>query len=530
MSFDNFNFSDDDLKAAESAVANPYLADPAKGLGLVTRLIAHPPPAVARQQQQHLAQLHQLIHHDYINLASRDDYPAEAQAFRELLALEESLEDLVIFPDLANKTVIGVGGGFSAGKSRFLNTLLGTTLLPEALEPTTAIPTFITQGKQQAIVAVNTFNHPVEIEDPSLAAISHAFHKHYQKALGEEVGFAHVLKLLMVRQPGFIWENLAFLDTPGYSKAEEAAVAAFTDEGVALKQLTEADHVVWLVDSSNGSIRQDDLQFLKKLAPRRPVFLVITKADCKGSTGIQSIIDSTAKALKQEGIATAGIMGWAAPLGKDTGTRVAGDDFHAWLKTLNKQPKRTVKRVTCARIMDGFVHHNAAALKRNKEELAALNELLPMLNALPDNRRATFTAMRDHLRQSQKRLEEVVNGFSELRKRMLEAMTRIVGSVALDEEVKKGQAMSVSLERKNFEMAVETGSFHTARVISVKSDTKRVYLVVGDNIAAVGVSFSTIREGLGMEPLEIAPGTLLRCEIRGQDDRQIHVVISRQHA
>lgn len=530
MNFDNFDFSTDDLKSAESAIANPYLADPAKGLGLITRLIAHPPPSVTQNQQKHLSQLHQLIHHDYINLAARDDYPAEAQAFRELLALEESLEDLVIFPDLANKKIVGVGGGFSAGKSRFLNTLLGTTLLPEALEPTTAIPTFITHGQAEAIVAVNTFNHPVEIDIPALSAISHAFYKHYKDVLGEEVGFAHILKLLMVRQPNFIWHNLAFLDTPGYSKAEDAAVAVFTDEGVALKQLTEADYIVWLVDSSNGSIRQDDLHFLKKLAPRQPIFVVITKADCKGSIGIQSIIDSTINSLKENNIPTAGVMGWAAPLDKETGTCVAGDDFHEWLQTLNHQPKRTIKRVTCARIMDGCLHFNAAALKRNKAELAALNELLPMLNALPDNRRATINAMREYLRQSQRRLEELVNGFSELRANMLDVITQIVGTVAQDEEVKKGQAMAITIDRKSLEVAVETGSFYTASVLSVKQDTKRVLFRIGKDIAAAGASFSAVRDGLGVDPMRIAIGTLFRCEIHSQDDRQVHLIFSHQHA
>jgi len=103
MSLTEFTISEADLAQAVSDTINPYLADPAKGLQLVTRLIAHPPQDRSQTQQKHLAQLHQLIHQTFVNLSARDDYPAEALAFRELLALEDSLEELSFFPDLANK-------------------------------------------------------------------------------------------------------------------------------------------------------------------------------------------------------------------------------------------------------------------------------------------------------------------------------------------------------------------------------------------------------------------------------------------
>lgn len=47
MSLD-FSSSLEELEAAEAETANPYLADPARGLELITRLIAQPqapPPA-----------------------------------------------------------------------------------------------------------------------------------------------------------------------------------------------------------------------------------------------------------------------------------------------------------------------------------------------------------------------------------------------------------------------------------------------------------------------------------------------------
>ena len=141
MSFDNFNFSDDDLKAAESAVANPYLADPAKGLGLVTRLIAHPPPAVTRQQQQHLAQLHQLrgrvgrSHHQaYAYLLTPNKKALTVDAEKRLEAIQRAGELGAGFA-LASEDLEIRGAGELLGEEQSGNLhAVGFTLYMEMLE------------------------------------------------------------------------------------------------------------------------------------------------------------------------------------------------------------------------------------------------------------------------------------------------------------------------------------------------------------------------------------------------------------
>ena len=72
MSLD-FEFSLDELEAAEAATANPYLADTAQGLHLVTRLMAQPSHDVTTEQRQAFLQLHQLIHEEFVRLAARDE-------------------------------------------------------------------------------------------------------------------------------------------------------------------------------------------------------------------------------------------------------------------------------------------------------------------------------------------------------------------------------------------------------------------------------------------------------------------------
>jgi tRNA U34 5-carboxymethylaminomethyl modifying GTPase MnmE/TrmE len=527
MSLD-FNFTLEELEAAEAATANPYLSDPAQGLQLVTRLIAQPGGEASGEKRRQLHRLHQLIHQSFVSLAARDDYPAEAQAYRELLSLEQSLEDLVAFPDLANKTVIGVGGGFSAGKSRFLNSLLGVDLLPESLEPTTAIPSYIVRGEREAIVALNSFAQEVELDRQALLAITHAFYKHYQRLLGVDIGFAHILRLLMIQLPG-LWQSLAFLDTPGYSKADRNH-DAHSDARIAQRQLAEADHVLWLLSAKNGSIRRDDLEFLRTLNHSRPVFFVITQADLVGEARIRAILNSTAQALDDAGIARAGLMAWAAPLGDTCGRHIAGDDVRAWLDTLNGQPKRTQKRLICARILDGIIAHNSNALLNNRELLAAMNELLPIAASLTANRREAVRQQIDRLRNEQRRLNELVSAFGELKREMLETISRIVGHLVEDEEVQRGHELIYTFRREWLKHPLGIGETFEVRVLSVKSEIKKVIVEFGDDIASTGLGFSMIRGGLRIDPLVLVKGSLLHGEVRAMDDEHVTLAISNPHA
>jgi len=528
MSLSDLTFPLDDLAAAENDTANPYLADPAKGLQLITRLIAHPPPQRTQDQRQHLAHLHQLIHQSFVSLAARDDFQAEAQAFRELLALEESLHDLALFPDLANKTIVGVGGGFSAGKSRFLNTLLGDPLLPESVKPTTAIPSFLTDGAA-SIVALNVFNHQVEIDADALQAISHAFVEHYKKALGNTVGFAHVLKLLMIHRPAFKWANLAFLDTPGYSKVDGGNPAA-SDQKIALKQLAEADHLVWLLSAQNGSIQQGDLEFLRTLNHAKPIFFVVTQCDLKSKQGIGAILESTRRAIDSAGLSCAGLMAWAAPLSVQVGEKMAGDDIGVWLQQLNASPKFTTKRRMCARVMDNYIQHNSHALAHNRSLLSAFNELLPLAMDLPDNRKDVLTTEISRLRNDQHRLTALIQEFSALKDEMLDAVTQIVGKLAQDEAIKSGHELIYFCKCERLKRFVQADAQFAVRVVSVNPEIKKVIVVVGDDVVTFGLSFGMIRGDLRIDPLVLVKGSLLAAEVRSMDAFNVTFAITNPNA
>ena len=180
---------------------NQYLYESEKGLSLCAQLIANGDSntPVARL----LAEIKHTIEHDFLQLAKQDDNTTGAYTYAQLLLLEKQLNEIA-------------GGSFSAGKSRFLNSVLGCpSLLPTDTTPTTSIPTYLSLGEQNAISALNFYRKKTAIDEEALKAICHAFNERFG------VTFSHLLQLISVEREDFKYPNLVFLDTPGYSKADD---------------------------------------------------------------------------------------------------------------------------------------------------------------------------------------------------------------------------------------------------------------------------------------------------------------------
>lgn len=84
-----------------------------------------------------------------------------------LLTIQEIKKELQLvasYPSLFQKNMVAVGGGFSAGKSTFLNNLLGLKLkLPEDTDYTTAIPTYCLKGKKEVLMGFSQNGGMVEL-------------------------------------------------------------------------------------------------------------------------------------------------------------------------------------------------------------------------------------------------------------------------------------------------------------------------------------------------------------------------------
>ncbi len=102
---------------------------------------------------------------EFLEFASGVDSLKEKEI--ALLALQEIKKELQLvasYPSLFQKSMVAVGGGFSAGKSSFLNNVLGLKL-PVGLDKTTAITTYCLKGEREVLMGVSQNGGMVELPD-----------------------------------------------------------------------------------------------------------------------------------------------------------------------------------------------------------------------------------------------------------------------------------------------------------------------------------------------------------------------------
>jgi len=192
-------------------------------------------------------------------------------------------------------TQIVVAGGFSSGKSSFLNRLTNcTNLLPTGVEPVSVVKTYLyCSGNSRAVSVkgVNQKNVLVNLNPGVLQAIQHA-----KKS---NVFLASVLDKLFVEIPSKDLDGLVFIDTPGYNNSDKANQSnGKTDKETALEALSEGNVLFWLVDCERGTTVSNDIEIIKQFNGKK-VF-IFNKADKKGYQECAKIVDDAARTLYKE--------------------------------------------------------------------------------------------------------------------------------------------------------------------------------------------------------------------------------------
>ncbi|TDD74625.1 dynamin family protein [Flavobacterium caseinilyticum] len=197
---------------------------------------------------------------------------------------------------------IAVAGAFSAGKSSFLNSILfgdaEKEILPSGQKPTSVVPTYLYCGKvsELSIQAENNSENMVAIDKNVLAAIGHDFETRHK------IQLSSFLKRLYLNVPTVsALADIAFIDTPGYDKAEKTDQRSTqTDRETAEAELKRGDALFWLIDIERGSLTRDDKEFITKFDKKKPKVIIINKADKKDLVSIREVVHRVAKDLKTD--------------------------------------------------------------------------------------------------------------------------------------------------------------------------------------------------------------------------------------
>ncbi|GAA8506071.1 hypothetical protein HpDR57_18330 [Helicobacter pylori] len=223
-----------------------------------------------------------------------------------LLTLQEIQKELQLvasYPSLFQKTIVAVGGGFSAGKSTFLNNLLGLKLkLPEDMNPTTAIPTYCLKGKKEVLMGFSQNGGMVEL--PNLA-----FDHQFLESLG--FNLKEIMPFMLLSAPSVPFEFLCFIDTPGYNPGNQGYTDG--DEQASKESLKHAKHILWLISCERGEIHEDDLKYLQDLYEEsKQVFIVLSRADMRTKSQLEEVAIKIRETLKDNGIEFLGICAYSA--------------------------------------------------------------------------------------------------------------------------------------------------------------------------------------------------------------------------
>lgn len=222
----------------------------------------------------------------------------------------ERFKEFVLYENLIGKNVIALGGGFSSGKSTFLNSLMDEDILPSRIDPSTSVPAYIVYDDEISVYGINTFQSKVEMHLEDVSLLSHGFGKGV--ADNKEITLGHLLSSLFISTPKQIFKNIALLDTPGYSKADSISYSSKTDEKIARVQLNSSNYIMWFVQADSGTITEADISFIKTLREDIPKLIIVNKADKVMPDELDEIINKIKDTLNIKGIKYLDVLAYSS--------------------------------------------------------------------------------------------------------------------------------------------------------------------------------------------------------------------------
>jgi small GTP-binding protein len=215
---------------------------------------------------------------------------------RDLHDLETTAALAGLAAERARPVRIAIVGEFNAGKSTFINALVGQDIAPTGVLPTTATLHHLRYA-QDPIARIAL--------DPDPATPGRARERivpvaELRAALKTEVPHVRRVEILL---PIASLTRVEILDTPGFNAPDESHAEAARDA------FEEADAVVWLIDAAQPMKSSERVVLQEARAQKLPVQILVNKADRLAPADLAKVMS-----LVVESLAEIGIGSWSPPL------------------------------------------------------------------------------------------------------------------------------------------------------------------------------------------------------------------------
>ncbi len=377
----------------------------------------------AKTNNEGLEEYQSVLDNEFLEFASGVDSLKEKEiALLTLQEIQKELQLVASYPSLSQKTMVAVGGGFSAGKSTFLNNLLGLKLkLPEGMNPTTAIPTYCLKGKRKVLMGFSQNGGMVEL--PHLT-----FDHQFLESLG--FNLKEIMPFMLLSAPSVPFEFLCFVDTPGYNPGNQGYTGG--DKEASKESLKHAKHILWLISCERGGIESGDLDRLRELYEEegKQVFIVLSRADRRTKRQLEEIAEKIKETLEDNGIEFLGICTYSATRYQEYKEfSEKSSVFNSLEKFLMKLNQRSEKQneilgylYEVHRMYEKAINQDANKFKRYQKALHSV-KLDLMQKGFDDFNDATFNKIHSLKKEfaeqerskeeSLARLNEVINSFKD---------------------------------------------------------------------------------------------------------------------
>lgn len=302
-------------KEAELDSLNGKVAEQQLRQTLIAKLLS------ASNRNQGVLDYYHLLNHDFLEFANQEDsLEEEAAAFLELQAIGDELKVVASYPEFYKKRSLAIAGGFSAGKSEFISSLFEdpSVRLPIGIEPTTAIPTYALNGKENGVIGCSQNGGVVdllEIDPDFQHKLSHNFIRSFGFNLKNIMPFVFMTTPMKYR-------HLCFIDTPGYNPSDVEGGHTSEDIKTAEEFVQNAEALLWLIGlDANGTISKSDLEFLTHIGRNdqetKPLYIVLNKADLRPVDQLEDVMQEIVETLDDYDIEVAGISAYSSKKKKE---------------------------------------------------------------------------------------------------------------------------------------------------------------------------------------------------------------------